>query len=278
MNILFGLQGGIGNALFCLPAILKLSRRADVSLLVGGDYPMADLFARCAFVKRVYRPGDTLPPFDEYLCGQYAPPAPRVRWRFCGWPKGTTTYDMPEHEQVSYLATGDRGAEYVGNWAQASAEKDPFTLGIIPGCKPGPVWERKRFLGMEAVCRLLEAAKWKLRIFGQRADAPEPLPGEDLRDKLSLAALPDALCRCCAVISTDSGIGHLASSLWIPTVMIFTATSPVKGRPMGPHVSVFRGLKCSPCQSTPRWPACVDWKCRKIEPDSVVHALDHLLR
>ena len=56
--------------------------------------------------------------------------------------------------------------------------------------------------------------------------------------ELALTEVTAILSCCAGYVGNDSGIGHLAGSMGIPTVTIFGPTSPRKWRPLGPNVSV----------------------------------------
>lgn len=68
--------------------------------------------------------------------------------------------------------------------------------------------------------------------------------------EMPLADLAAILSCCAGYIGNDSGIGHLAGSIGIPTVTIFGPTNPGQWRPLGPNVSV-----CEPPADTKTpWP------------------------
>ena len=280
MSILFGLHGGIGNSLFCLPAIKALSRLASVNLCVEGDYDMTALWSRCCYVEKVYGPKDSLPRADDYMTGQYVPAAFRGKpVQFCGWPRGESQYARPEWAQIKLKAVGDERKETVVDWLDRSSKNAPdIDFALIPCGKPGSEWQRKKWDGFLQLANRLESRGKTVRAFGQREEicASGLLGWWD--GPRSLAALPDYLLRCRVAVCTDSGIGHLASSLGIPVVMLFTATSQVKGEPVGDVFKIVsEGLPCAPCQSTPRWGACLDWRCRRIAVERVEKEAINLL-
>jgi ADP-heptose:LPS heptosyltransferase len=113
----------------------------------------------------------------------------------------------------------------------------------------------------------------RVAVFGLDQDDTGAITGEHI-DTREIATLPDALAGCRVIIGTDSGVTHLASSLGVPVVVVYTATSPIKGDPVGMNRKIFKPLPCSPCQSTPGWQGCNDWRCRDIDPTSVIEAAD----
>jgi len=63
-----------------------------------------------------------------------------------------------------------------------------------------------------------------------------------LRESIALIS------RCRAVIAADSGLGHIAADLDIPTISLFGAGDPEKTRPLGDLTQVVTAnVHCSPC-------------------------------
>jgi ADP-heptose:LPS heptosyltransferase len=195
------------------------------------------------------------------------PAAPRVQ---VGYP-----YRISETESNLNLARHfgyADGMPDVSEWCKDLDRSRRWDIGIVPGCKGG-VWLRKRYAGMSAVAEHFLNEGARVAVFGLESDGVEAIPGEwiDTRD---IVTLPDKLAGCRLIIGTDSGVSHLASSLGIPVVMIFTATSAVKGKPIGPHMIVRKDLICSPCQSAMQWQRCGDWRCGSIDPSIVIKAAE----
>jgi ADP-heptose:LPS heptosyltransferase len=279
MSVCFGLASGIGNALFCLPAIKALAEQEPVTLYVDGDYDMLKLFEACRYAERVVGEPESIPKADRYLVGHAAPPRfvkSRVAYKRCGFAYGTTTYQAPEWCQVLEAAAGRKQRMDVSDWwiGQDRPVGSPWfaDVALIPGCKPGVEWARKKYPGMADLARALRGLGLKVAIFGRREDSPEDIPHTyDLRDLTPLHEVPGMLRACRAAVGTDSGLTHLAASLNVPTVFVYTATSPVKGDPVGNRITkLWRGLECSPCQSIPRWHQCKDWKCRELPVEEVL--------
>jgi len=78
----------------------------------------------------------------------------------------------------------------------------------------------------------------------------------DLRTPTTLGELLDLLKSASAFIGNDSGPGHLAGILGVPTVSLFGPTDPARWQPIGPRVAVVRA------------PSLAD-----ITPDAVAAAL-----
>ena len=280
MTSLFLLSGGIGNQLFALPAIKSLSEKGPVYLYVEGDYATAELFSRCRYVTRTYGSGSNVPDVDSYFSGYWIlPKFARKPVKLCGWKRGEKEYARPEWQQILVNAGFPGERIDVSDWMPHSGLPVRWDVGIVNGAKPGPEWTRKRYPRMNDVASALSCAGLRIAIFGQRVDFPEPMPGEDLRDRTTLVELADALRQCRVVVGSDSGALHLASSLGVPVVAVYTATNPTKGDPLGKAVKIAKGCERAPkgCQSTATWNACVDWTCRDILPSKIVRAAEGIL-
>jgi heptosyltransferase-3 len=68
--------------------------------------------------------------------------------------------------------------------------------------------------------------------------------------ELALADVATVISCCAGYVGNDSGIGHLAGSMGIPTVTIYGPTNPRQWRPLGPKVSICQ----SPQDEKSPWP------------------------
>lgn len=269
-RITVGLASGIGNAVFMLPTIKVLKEQGNrITLFVQGDYPMADLFRRCVYADEVIESPQSAE--GDLLCGYWRPKAwdgMNVRQVKIGFP-----YTMSETAS-NFRLTGISEMPDVSDWCKDLDRTPRWDVGIVPGCKSG-AWIRKRYPAMKDIASFYLAQGRSVAVFGADGDGIEEIPGDRVSNA-SLAKLPDLLAGCRVIIGTDSGPTHLASSLGVPVVMVFTATSEIKGRPMGPHRIVKADLNCRPCQTIPRWWACRDWKCQRIEVSEIIQASENL--
>jgi hypothetical protein len=266
-----------------LPAIKAMkSLGHKVLLYVQTDFPTSDLWRRCVYADEVHEIEDLIVD-APIVCGQWIPAA----WRNRAELRSITTryqimppYSMPEWRSNLRLAEhlGWRGGNTdVSGWCRRLDRSPRWDVGIVPGCKGG-VWLRKRWPGLaEVAAHFLRQGK-KVAVFGLESDGVTEIPGEKV-DTTDLRTLPDALAGCRVMVGIDSGVMHLASSLGIPAVMIFTATSHVKGRPVGPARLIVpdADLFCFPCVSTPQWHACADWRCRDHNPETAIRAAEEML-
>jgi len=277
-----GLASGIGDAVYMLPAIKALWLLGhDVALYLQGDYPSIELWRRCRYAAGgVHDAASMEVDGREMIGGQWVPAAwkgARLKHRFILLRPHDCMYESNMKLAKAYGWAEDPPdvSDWCGDLAQAEKR---FDLGFVPGCKGG-IWLRKRWPGMNQVAEhFLEAGK-RIAVFGLEGDDVDQVPGEKIDSRNKLGQLPDLLAQCRVIVSIDGGVGHLASSLGLPVVMIYTATSEVKARPVcKPHIRIFpENLPCHPCVSKAQWHVCTDWKCRNIDPARVIKAAEQLL-
>lgn len=124
---------------------------------------------------------------------------------------------------------------------ESGAESPPPKTGrrvvFHPGAaRPVREWPRERF---EAVARRLAAEGWEVEML-------DP----DSRD---LAGLLDRLARADRFIGNDSGPGHLAALLGVPTFTVFGPQLPTLFAPRHPQSAWIEG---APCRFKPCFDAC----------------------
>ena len=73
-------------------------------------------------------------------------------------------------------------------------------------------------------------------------------PGSDVMPRLSLAELASLLTQVQAAVSVDTGLGHLAAALAVPTVSLFGPTDATRSAPLGHHQLPLQArFDCAPC-------------------------------
>lgn len=108
------------------------------------------------------------------------------------------------------------------------------------------------------LARLLHQAGVDLALSGSPADQPQtqailaqaglPEGVRELAGRTSLKELAAVLSLADLVVSTDTGVMHLAAALGRPVAALFGPTSPGRTGPYGQGHQVLRlGLQCSPC-------------------------------
>ncbi|HVT89012.1 MAG TPA: glycosyltransferase family 9 protein [Tepidisphaeraceae bacterium] len=117
---------------------------------------------------------------------------------------------------------------------------------IHPGAgKEANRWPAERYLELVRKCRdggkrvrvLLgetETERWSSALVGQFESVAE------VRRPTTLLELLDELSSTSIFIGNDSGPGHLAGIIGVPTVSLFGGSDPVRWRPLGPKVSIIQ--------------------------------------
>lgn len=272
MQLTIGLASGLGNCVYMLPTVKALRLLGhNISLYVQTDFPTAALWRRCLYADLVLEPPAAVD--GERVCGQWRP----TGWRELPDVKQYRLSRIHECEWRSNLklaqAFGWKGdIPDVSDWCRDLDRTLRWDVGIVPGCKGG-TWLRKRWPGLRDIAAGLLARGRSVAVFGLPDDGIAEIPGEQI-DTSDIVTLPDALAGCKVVIGGDSGVVHLASSLGIPVVMVYTATSEIKAEPVWQPNQRVRpeGLACYPCVSTPKWQACRDWRCHEIDLERVFAA------
>ncbi len=97
----------------------------------------------------------------------------------------------------------------------------------------------------------------------------------DLTGKMSLSQLMKVLLNSKLVLGTDSGPGHIAAALSVPTVSIFGPTDPNQCSPFTRNgYVVHHPVNCGPCYLSNNYMNCSNNICMKsIDPDSVFEAV-----
>lgn len=117
---------------------------------------------------------------------------------------------------------------------------------IHPGAgSPAKCWPAERFVDLAGrlkaagrpvrfVVGEVERERWSVATLETLETAGE------VRRPDTLVGLLEALAGASAFVGNDSGPGHLAGVLGLPTVSLFGPTDPTRWRPMGPRVTVVR--------------------------------------
>ncbi len=113
------------------------------------------------------------------------------------------------------------------------------------------------------------------------AGAVRGLPVANLCGETSWQALRALLGVAGCVVSNNSGVGHLAASLGVPTVCVFAAShDPLEWMPRGPAVvTLVKRTACSPCGIGGLAQCGFDHRCmRGIDPELVFATVQRLWR
>lgn len=279
MRVAVGLASGIGNVCLMMPTIKAIHDAGFETILEAQtDFDMLDLLRRCRYADEV-RFARSLQDDALRVCGMWRPAVWNAD-RSVFHSRCLPPYPRPEFqtnfEVARYLAIpGD--IPDASDWCRDLDRTVRWDVGIIPGCKGGS-WLRKRLPVLAQVAEQLIDRGYRVSVHGMQSDGIDEIPGEKISTPLVEA--PDTLAGCRMVITTDSGLGHLANSLGVPTVMVFTATSFSKARPQHEPYTIVRreDLPCSPCHSRSSWHTCKDWKCREVPAETIIAAATAYLK
>lgn len=129
-------------------------------------------------------------------------------------------------------------------------------------------WQRKRWNGYPELALALKNLGYFVLLIGGQAEADRFDPDDwpegiyNLQGKYTIPELAYILKHCDLFIGNDSGPAHIAAAMGTRTIVLFGPTKVRKNRPLGKNVSILTAnLPCSPCQYTPAWDKCTDWKC-----------------
>jgi heptosyltransferase I len=110
----------------------------------------------------------------------------------------------------------------------------------------------------------------------------DDVEGIDILPDLNVEGLMPVIANAKAVVAVDTGLGHLAAALNIPTVALFGPTDPEKTGLMGEkQVNLVADFSCAPCLKrecgfrgeSPVWPACF----ATVTPERVMAQLKQLV-
>lgn len=141
----------------------------------------------------------------------------------------------------------------------------------------GTTWDTKHWpesMWLDLIDRYLAAGLQPLVTWGdelERARAGRLVDaGATMIDRRPIRALMDLLSGCALVVAVDSGLGHLAAALGVPTIGLYGATSGELTGCRGQTASFIQGeTACAPCMRKQcrayRGPA-LEWQGRTIVP------------
>lgn len=264
----------LGDVIVALDAVARLKdRRPDlrIDFLTRPQY--AGLAGLCPQIERVLVDGERSPegaPYEVLWDLQGGPKSKKstrgLRWkrRVSARAYGLRRRGMallgrripsPPHQLHRFLrpAAGPaaagagrraRGESILRSSAPESGGHSPL-VGLAPHAKhPLKEWPLQCF---SEVARCLEdQGVPSLWFLDPGRSGQDPEPGRSIRAPLDEVAR--AMAACDLVISGDTGLGHLASALGIPVLVLFGSTVPELGyTPTGPHTVLEVDLPCRPC-------------------------------
>ena len=145
-------------------------------------------------------------------------------------------------------------------------------------------WPLERF---RVVARGLQARGVQVAILGDK-EGPAADFGIDLRGRTGLRELAAVVFKCCALLTIDSGVMHIAAALRRPCVSLFGCTDPEKRLPdWAMSTAIYADVVCRGCHHRQRpvpvttAPVCPfnTIRCMQaIRPDAVVAKLEGILK
>ena len=158
-------------------------------------------------------------------------------------------YPLPDEAAANAPVFGARAPALPGEHAAMSGR---YLLLLH-----GTTWDNKLWpvAHWRALCARAAAAGWPVRVAYAGADEHARAQaivagcsGAELLPPSSLEALLPWLAHAGAVVSVDSGLGHLAAAFAVPTLMLYGPTDALRTGGMGECVrNLDAGFVCAPC-------------------------------
>ena len=274
--VLVHLGGGIGNVVLATPLLWALKEMGFTSdVLLAADYAgTADLLRSWSAIRNVFpQPQRPALPRDYHHVIPAIPPFYARRFGGAVTGIGKSLRRPPDelyysNEQEFYLSFALQLGYPVDRHPLPSLPIDPAdgmgvtlaTVVLAPGCKTGEM-TAKRWPHFPELADAFD----DVAIVGtpddlRRHDGTEirfPPHVRSLVDKLSLRQTAACMAAAGVVVANDSGLGHVAAAVGVPTIMLFGPTPHQTLGRFPPNVSVLRrGLSCEPCWFKDRFAAC----------------------
>ena len=184
-------------------------------------------------------------------------------------------------EKISY------GLENIGfENPLVETQTKPYCVFLHGTTWKSKLWPEAYWLELSA---LLNAEGFEIKLpWGNAVEygAAERIKGNDshvsILPKSTVSELAAILRGASAVISMDTGLGHLSAALGIPTVAIFGSTDPILTRPIGQFQETLGSrFSCAPCLSrvcTYKGKRSMDPPCyTELSPDRVILSIKKLV-
>ncbi|MEX2481855.1 MAG: glycosyltransferase family 9 protein [Gammaproteobacteria bacterium] len=158
-----------------------------------------------------------------------------------------------EHHAVLRPLIGDASVPFCRLYLEADAMRfAQERLAVLPGGRwlavaPGANWAGKRWpaTGFRELLEHVATDFDGALVLGGSDDADVarnlggvPLPLLDLTAQTTLPQAAALLARAAAFVGNDSGLGHMAAALGVPTLTVFGPGRPERYRPWGPRTRV----------------------------------------
>ncbi|NOY53535.1 MAG: glycosyltransferase [Deltaproteobacteria bacterium] len=291
--ILIVMEEGIGNMIMLTPAIRAIKKvRPDLPIHILGRYPALEVIEGWDLVDRILTEPDEIiyeTVFYTIWSQKNREHHGKYLHAHCRQ-EGTIAYNDPTLHESEYHMEIARHFGYTGPlpepFCPVSEVAYPFpeekpVIGLADTYLSNGAWNRKSWPHYRPLAAELIRQGFSVALFGGKDEADRFRPEEwpegiiDLQGKYTVAESAQLMKACSIIVVNDSGPAHMAAAVGARTVTLFGATRIDKNRPLGPHVKVMTGnLTCSPCQYTPAWQKCHDWKCMEsITTEQILHVI-----
>jgi len=274
-DVLVHLASGVGNIIFATPLFLVLSRNGYIiDLLIHADYPeTAELFSGWSAIRRVYNGSRSEHPNREYSA--VVPAIPPFYWnRFVASYRGVRNAVIRPADDLFYSNEQDYYLEFARQLA-CDIRQPPYyflpfapvfsdvaltTVVLAPGCKTGDM-ASKRWPYFALLAERFE----DVVLVGTADDLYQadgtamcfPSHVRSLIGRLSLLETASILASAGVVVANDSGLGHMAGAIGVPTILLFGPTPHQTLGRLPPNVTILRtAMACEPCWFSHRFGAC----------------------
>lgn len=137
-------------------------------------------------------------------------------------------------------------------WNRHGLRRQARVLAINPFSSPGMAWKRWDNDYWEALLALLDEAAVTVVVLASHGEAPMLDAWPALRHRIrfheALGVNAALMSRCQLALSCDTGFGHLAAALGVPSMVLFGPTDERRARPWGAaHRVVDAAAACRPC-------------------------------
>ncbi len=219
--------------------------------------------------------------FDEIYVGDWSCPQCMVAkgdaHKTAVWWTGSAPYSGMHEVQVYLKMIGATNSDFSGFMMKVADEpileqKHPRVVlanvsnrvGSRKGQKAG--WDK-----FPELSQILTALKYEVILVGQGLEL-EGCVGINFVDKLDIFETAKVISQCDLMISTDTGLMHIADSLNVPIVVLAGPTPMTKAHPLvSPYRVVRNFISCAPCYQSTLWNFCSDSVCMKgIKVDDVL--------
>jgi ADP-heptose:LPS heptosyltransferase len=274
-TVLVHLASGIGNIVLATPLLRVLdSAGFTLDVLLDTDYPgVGELLEGWSAIRAIYDERTRPPDLDSY--DRLLAAVPPFYWR-----RFAARYALIRrvvYRPADDLFYNDEQGYYIefARWLGCDVPRRPHyflpicpdrrtldrgTLVMAPGCKTGEMatkrWPFFAKLAEHFDSVSIVGTKDDIGLTDGRSTA-FPKHVRSYIETRTLKETAEILAGAGAVVANDSGLGHIAGAVGVPTFLLFGPTSDTTLGPLPVNVRIIRrGLACEPCWFAQRFRAC----------------------